>query len=69
MCALTPERRPPQPSRPHGLLLTTPPFASCAQTKIRDTLNNLILKSPQNWQTTIGLPFFQIEGTVVEWDE
>lgn len=38
-------------------------------TKIRDTLNNLILKSPQNWQTTVGLPFFQIEGTVVEWDE
>jgi len=33
-------------------------------TKIRDTLNNLILKSPQNWQTTVGLPFFQIEGTV-----
>jgi len=39
------------------------------QTKIRDTLNNLILKSPQNWQTSVGLPFFQIEGTVVEWDE
>ena len=37
--------------------------------KIRDTLNNLILKSPQNWQTSVGLPFFQIEGTVVEWDE
>ena len=35
----------------------------------RDTLNNLILKSPQNWQTSVGLPFFQIEGTVVEWDE
>jgi hypothetical protein len=35
--------------------------------KIRDTLNNLILKSPQNWQTSVGLPFFQIEGTVVEW--
>lgn len=34
-----------------------------------DTLNNLILKSPQNWQTSVGLPFFQIEGTVVEWDE
>ena len=57
-------------------------------TKIRDTLNNLILraphsnrrhlcalaffcsrpsratyrKSPQNWQTSVGLPFFQIEG-------
>jgi len=28
----------------------------------RDTLNNLILKSPQNWQTSVGLPFFQIEG-------
>ena len=26
-------------------------------------------QSPQNWQTTVGLPFFQIEGTVVEWDE
>ena len=37
--------------------------------KIRDTLNNLILKSPQNWQTSVALPFFQIEGTVVEWDE
>ena len=38
-------------------------------TKIRDTLNNLILKSPQSWQTSVGLPFFQIQGTVVEWDE
>ena len=45
-------------------------FSPChVQTKIRDTLNNLILKSPQNWQTSVGLPFFQIEGTVVEWDE
>ena len=52
---------------PATTLLT--PFPCRAQTKIRDTLNNLILKSPQNWQTTIGLPFFQIEGTVVEWDE
>lgn len=26
-----------------------------------DTLNNLILKSPQNWQTSVGLPFFRIE--------
>jgi hypothetical protein len=64
-------------------------------TKIADTLNNLLLKSPQvtvakfdvcelyalctahrclhrrlqNWQTTVGLPFFRIESTVVEWDE
>ena len=52
---------------PPTALLT--PSPGLTQTKIRDTLNNLILKSPQNWQTTIGLPFFQIEGTVVEWDE
>ena len=26
-------------------------------------------QSPQNWQTSVGLPFFQIQGTVVEWDE
>jgi hypothetical protein len=32
------------------------PRSSCAQ-------------SPQNWQTSVGLPFFKIEGTVVEWDE
>ena len=43
--------------------------SSVAFSKIRDTLNNLILKSPQSWQTSVGLPFFQITGTVVEWDE
>jgi len=63
-----------QTSNPsHGLTLTLPlPLADAyagQNTKIRDTLNNLILKSPQNWQTSVGLPFFQIEGTVVEWDE
>ena len=35
-----------------------------ALAEIRDTLNNLILKSPQSWQTSAGLPFFQIQGTV-----
>jgi hypothetical protein len=29
----------------------------------------LCSQSPQSWQTTVGLPFFQIQGTVVEWDE
>jgi hypothetical protein len=33
-------------------------------TRIRDTLNNLILNSPQTWQTSVGLPYFQIQGTV-----
>ena len=25
--------------------------------RIRETLNNLILKSPQEWQTSVALPF------------
>jgi len=37
--------------------------------KIRETLNNLILKSPQEWQTAVALPFVRIQGTTVEWDE
>ena len=37
--------------------------------KIRETLNNLILKSPQDWQTAVALPFVRIQGTTVEWDE
>ena len=37
-------------------------------TKIRETLNNLILKSPDEWQTSVALPFVKIEGTTVEWD-
>jgi hypothetical protein len=36
---------------------------------VRDTINNLVIKSPQSWQTSAGLPFFQITGTVIEWDE
>ena len=42
---------------------------SCARRKIRETLNNLILKSPQDWQTNVALPFVRITGTTVEWDE
>ena len=37
--------------------------------KLRETLNNLILKSPQDWPTGVGLPFVRIQGTNVEWDE
>ena len=32
--------------------------------KIRETLNSLILNSPQEWQTSVALPFVRIEGTV-----
>jgi hypothetical protein len=51
------------------------PYNRCAysdygqNTKIRETLNNLILRSPQEWHTQVGLPFVKIEGTTVEWDE
>ena len=38
-------------------------------TKIRETLNNLILKAPQEWHTQVALPFVKIVGTTVEWDE
>jgi hypothetical protein len=36
--------------------------------KLRDTLNNLVLHSPQQWQTEVALPFRKVEGTTVEWD-
>jgi hypothetical protein len=52
----------------HALSASSQAYAG-SNTKIRETLKNLILKSPQSWQTSIGLPFFQIQGTVVEWDE
>ena len=29
----------------------------CHLRKIRETLNNLILKSPDEWQTSVALPF------------
>jgi len=38
-------------------------------TKIRETLNNLILKAPQERHTQVALPFVKIVGTTVEWDE
>ena len=33
-------------------------------TKLRDTLVNLILDKPDEWQTQVALPFVKIEGTV-----
>ena len=56
-------------SEHHAVTYHFPDAYAGSNTKIRDQLNNLILKSPQNWQTSVALPFFQIEGTVVEWDE
>ena len=54
----------------HIFVLTTDTLVLLlADTKIRETLNNLILRSPQEWHTSVGLPFVRIEGTTVEWDE
>ena len=32
--------------------------------RLRDTLNNLILQTPSDWQTAVALPFVRVEGTV-----
>ena len=48
--------------------MTWPPPPSPTRRKIRETLNNLIMQSPQDWQTSVALPFVRIEGTTVEWD-
>lgn len=56
-------------SEHHAMTYHFPDAYYGQNTKIRDTLNNLILKSPQEWQTQVALPFVRIEGTQVEWDE
>ena len=52
----------------HAVTYHFPDAYAGSNTLLRDTVNNLIEKSPQTWHTTIGLPFRKIEGTVVEWD-
>ena len=42
--------------------LGTDPIRLVCVLRIRETLNNLILRSPQEWQTQVGLPFVKIEG-------
>ena len=49
------------------LVLFAPADAYYGQNnKIRETLNNLIMKSPQEWHTSVALPFVRIEGTTGE---
>jgi hypothetical protein len=52
----------------HSLDLLSHACACLVRSKIRETLNNLILNSPQEWQTGVALPFVRIQGTTVEWD-
>lgn len=56
-------------SEHHAMTYHFPDAFYGQNTKIRETLNNLILKSPQDWQTGVALPFVRIVGTSVEWDE
>ncbi len=51
-------------SETHAATYNFPDAFVGQSTKIRDTINNLVEKAPQNWHTTIGLPFRRIEGTV-----
>ena len=48
----------------HSPVDYTHAYVACAaltdygqNTKIRETLNNLVLNQPQEWQTSVGLPF------------
>ena len=56
-------------SEHHAMTYHFPDAFYGQNTKLRETLNNLILKSPQDWPTGVGLPFVRIQGTNVEWDE
>jgi len=53
----------------HAATLHFPDAYFGQNVKLRETLNNLVLNSPQNWQTTVALPFMQLDGVTVEWDE
>lgn len=53
----------------HAATYAFPDAYAGQSTALRDTMINLIIQSPQDWQTGSMLPFQQIEGTTVEWDE
>jgi hypothetical protein len=40
-----------------------------SNTRLRDTINNLVENNVQDWQTTVALPFQKLDGVTVEWDE
>ena len=56
-------------SEHHAATLDFPDAYEGANPKIRDTLNNLVIYSPQSWQTGVALPFVRINSTNVQWDE
>jgi len=56
-------------SEHHAMTYHFPDAYVGQSTKLRDTMNNLILREPQQWHTSVALPFLRIEGTEVNWDE
>lgn len=56
-------------SEHHAATYHFPDAFTGSNVRLRDVMSNLILRSPQVWQTSLGLPFQQLEGTTVEWDE
>ena len=48
----------------HAATYHFPDAFTGSNVRLRDVMSNLILRSPQVWQTSLGLPFQQLEGTV-----
>lgn len=36
---------------------------------LRDTIKNLVTKSPQSWQTSVALPFRTLDTLTIKWDK
>ena len=49
-------------SEHHAMTFHFPDAYYGQNTKIRETLNNLILKSPQEWHTQVALPFVKVHA-------
>lgn len=56
-------------SERHAATYQFPDAFTGSNIKIRDTLNSLILHEPQQWQTQVALPFLEVDGVEVAWDE
>jgi len=52
----------------HQLTEHLPDIYNGSNVHLKETINNLILMSPENWQTTAALPFLQVDGVTVSWD-
>ena len=49
-------------SEHHAATYHFPDAFTGSNVRLRDVMSNLILRSPQVWQTSLGLPFQQLEG-------